>query len=143
MDQNAAPSQPSREELNQEFASRFPLKILIAEDNLMNQKLIQKMLKKLGYDPVLVEDGQEAIDAVKNADFNILLMDLQMPRVDGLEAAKQIIEEVPEDRRPDIIALTAAVSNDVRENCMAIGMKGFIPKPVSIMKLSEVLKEFS
>ncbi len=129
-------------ELNQEFAQQFPMQILIAEDNPLNQKLIQKMLRKLGYEPVIVEDGGEALDAVKSASFHLILMDLQMPKVDGIEATKLIIEQIPEKNRPSIIALTAAVSSDVEQNCMDAGMKGFISKPISIRRLAEVLKQY-
>ncbi|MCG8336916.1 MAG: response regulator, partial [Proteobacteria bacterium] len=92
-------------ELNQEFAQQFPMQILIAEDNVLNQKLIQKMLRRLGYEPVIVEDGSEALEAVKSSCFNLLLMDLQMPKIDGIEATRLIIEQIPEEDRPVIIAL--------------------------------------
>lgn len=128
-------------ELNGDFASHFPMDILVAEDNPLNQKLIIKMLQKLGYDPIVVSNGVEAVEAVKNKLYHLLLMDLQMPEVDGMEATKLILEQVPEEKQPKIVALTAAVSNDVREQCLAIGMKGFISKPISIQKLSQVLQE--
>ncbi len=129
-------------ELNQEFAQQFPMQILIAEDNALNQKLIQKMLRRLGYEPVIVEDGSEALEAVKSSCFNLLLMDLQMPKIDGIEATRLIIEQIPEEDRPVIIALTAVVSNDVKQSCMDIGMKGFISKPISMKKLAETLKQY-
>jgi CheY-like chemotaxis protein len=118
------------------------MQILIAEDNTLNQKLIQKMLRKLGYEPVIVEDGREAVEAVKSAYYNLLLMDLQMPKVDGIEATRIICEQIPEENRPVIIALTAAVSSDIKKNCMDVGMKDFISKPISIKKLVEILKQY-
>ena len=139
-------SQPSAEsaisELNQEFAQQFPMQILIAEDNSLNQKLIEKMLRKLGYEPVIVKDGGEALEAAKSSCFDLLLMDLQMPKMDGIEATRLIIEQISEEDRPIIIALTAAVSNDVKQNCMDVGMKGFISKPINIKKLAETLKQY-
>ncbi|MCG8334050.1 MAG: response regulator, partial [Proteobacteria bacterium] len=84
----------------------------------------------------------EALEAVKSSCFNLLLMDLQMPKIDGIEATRLIIEQIPEEDRPVIIALTAVVSNDVRQSCMDIGMKGFISKPISMKKLAETLKQY-
>lgn len=130
-------------DLNAEFAENYPLRILVAEDNPMNQKLIQKVLQKLGYQPDIAGDGKQAVDAVKNNDYDIVLMDLQMPNVDGIEATATIVNELDAAKQPSIIALTANVSDDVMEECFRVGMKDFMSKPLKIDKLAEMLKKFA
>ena len=129
--------------INVEFAEKYPLEILIAEDNPLNQKLIEKILNKLGYTPELVENGEKALERVKEKKFDILLMDLQMPIVDGMESTKLIKEQVDDSQQPAIIALTANVSSQTKDACMAIGMDEFMAKPVKIDKLALLLQRFA
>jgi CheY-like chemotaxis protein len=136
------PKDPADLVLNEEFASFYPMKILIAEDNVLNQKLMHKMLQKLGYEPDIVGNGEEAFKAVCATSYRLLLMDIQMPKMDGFAATRLIIQEVAAENRPTIIALTAAVSSDVRQSCLDAGMKAFIPKPIGMRKLAEILQKY-
>ncbi|MCX6164522.1 MAG: ATP-binding protein, partial [Ignavibacteriae bacterium] len=116
--------------LNFDLAKEIPLKILLVEDNLINQKVTVRLLKRFGYIIDVVENGVEAIDAVKKKYYNIIFMDIQMPLLDGLEATKQILKMFPKEKCPIVIAMTAAVMKGDREKCLNSGMKDYIPKPV-------------
>ena len=89
--------------------STAPFHILVAEDNSINQKLILRLLEKMGYDADLVENGLEVLEAVEKKTYHLILMDIQMPKMDGMEAAKRIIEKYNPGKRPKIIAVTAPV----------------------------------
>lgn len=128
--------------LNKDFAKENPCRILIAEDNLLNQKLLVKILDKLGYEVEIAENGVEALEIVKQKKFDILFMDLQMPIMDGLEATVRILDEVGLEQQPSIIAVTANVSRNIREECLMIGMKDYIAKPIDINKIAKALLEY-
>ncbi len=117
------------------------MKLLVAEDNLLNQKLIQKILHKLGYKPDIVANGRDAFEAVKERNYDIILMDIQMPEVDGIEATRMIVEQVDKSRQPAIIAITANITESARESCYSAGMVDFTCKPISINKLAKILKK--
>lgn len=119
---------------------RAKSKILLAEDNEMNQKVISKLLQKLGYDAVIVEDGRQAVEAVKRWNFDLVLMDLMMPVQDGISATYEIRGTLPKDKQPKIVAITANSSVDDKDNCKDAGMDDFISKPVDIETLEEKLK---
>jgi signal transduction histidine kinase/ActR/RegA family two-component response regulator len=112
------------------LADRHPLRILVAEDNLVNQKVAASMLGRLGYQPDVVANGVEAVDAVRRAPYDVVLMDLQMPELDGLGATRQIIAEHPPERRPRIVALTANAFDEDRSECLAAGMEDYLSKPL-------------
>lgn len=116
--------------LNFNLAKEIPLKILLAEDNLINQKVTVRLLKRFGYIIDVVANGVEAIEAVKKKYYNIIFMDIQMPLLDGLDATKQILKMFPKEKCPIIIAMTAAVMKGDKEKCLNSGMKDYIPKPV-------------
>ncbi|MDA0348174.1 MAG: response regulator [Verrucomicrobia bacterium] len=120
---------------------RAKAKILLAEDNALNQQVISKLLSRLGYNAVLVENGQEAIDALKRWKFDLVFMDLMMPVLDGISATKEIRETIPPAKQPIIVALTANSSEDDINNCLAIGMNDFITKPVELDVLEKTLNE--
>ena len=120
---------------------RAKVKILLAEDNALNQQVITKLLNRLGYNAVLVEDGKEAVDALNRWDFDLVIMDIMMPVLDGISAAKIIRETVPPAKQPVIIALTANSSDEDIDNCMAVGMNDFLSKPVEIETLEKTLTE--
>ncbi|MBE9583095.1 response regulator [Mucilaginibacter sp. JRF] len=122
-----APKQPL---LQTDFATTHPLNILVAEDNLINQKLILRVLNKLGYEAELAETGVEVLDIVKRRDFDVILMDVQMPDMDGLEATRVIRASIP--HQPVIIAMTANAMADDREKCIEAGMDDYLSKPVNI-----------
>ena len=118
---------------------RNPLKILLAEDNIVNQKVAVNILAKLGYSADVVSDGTAAVDAVKRIAYDLVLMDIQMPELDGLQATMLIRKEVPADRQPWIVAMTANVMKGDRERYLMGGMNDYIPKPIRAEFLSEVL----
>ncbi len=120
------------------FAKDYPLRILIAEDNLINQKLIARMLQKLGYETTIVENGIQVIDALKKKNFNVILMDIQMPEMDGFKTT-QFIRQMPFDQ-PYIIALTANAMSQDEEECLKMGMNDFVAKPIRITDIINVLK---
>ncbi|MBC8051608.1 MAG: response regulator [Sphingobacteriaceae bacterium] len=127
--------------LAEDFAEKNPLNILIAEDNLINQKLIIKILSKLGYQSKLANNGQEVLDILKAESFDIVLMDVQMPVMDGLEATKIIREEF--EKQPIIVAMTANALVEDREICLLAGMNEYVSKPIRLEELTRVLAEAS
>ncbi|MDP9080295.1 MAG: response regulator [Bacteroidota bacterium] len=129
-----------RNKLSADFGGNYPFTILIAEDNPMNQRVIMHILNKLGYQPDMVKNGQEAIEAANQRDYGIILMDMQMPDIDGLEATKIIRQTVI--KQPVIIALTANVMTDDKETCFAAGMNDYISKPVKLEDLMNKLKKW-
>lgn len=118
-----------------QMASRLPLRILMVEDNHINQHLITLMLERLGYYSDLARNGLEALVALRVQDYDVVLMDVQMPEMDGLEATRQIRKEFPLGRQPRIIALTAHAMSGDRETCLEAGMDDYISKPVHIEEL--------
>lgn len=120
---------------------RAKAKILLAEDNALNQQVISKLLGRLGYSAVMVENGQEAVEALERWQFDLVFMDLMMPVLDGVSATKIIRETLPPAKQPVIIALTANSSEDDINNCMAIGMNDFVSKPVELQVLEKTLNE--
>ena len=118
---------------------QFPLKILVAEDNQINRKLVTSLLSRMGFKVDSVINGLEALEMVKRMDFDIVLMDIQMPEMTGIEATIKIREEVAVDRQPLIIALTANVMAEDKENCIKSGMVDYMPKPVDFTLLQEML----
>jgi len=124
--------------LNEEFAQNFPMNILIAEDNLINQKLITKIITRLGYQPQVVINGAQALEAIKKESFDLILMDVQMPELDGLETTRIIRKS--ETRQPYIIAMTASAMAEDRAACVEAGMNSFVSKPISIQELVSALE---
>ena len=127
--------------LTDSFSDDFPLNILIAEDNMINQKLIARILHKLGYLINTANDGIQVLESLKKKDYNVILMDVQMPEMDGFEATQCIRQMSIE--QPYIIAMTAnAMSND-REECLQIGMNDYIAKPMRLAEIIKILKNAS
>ncbi|WP_207427834.1 hybrid sensor histidine kinase/response regulator [Pedobacter sp. SYSU D00535] len=140
--ERAAVVEPTRVNVLQEnFASSNPLNILIAEDNLINQKLIIRVLNKLGYEPELAVNGREAVDALKQKTFDLVLMDVQMPEMDGLEATRVIRKDL--ELQPTIVAMTANAMVEDKEACFAAGMDEYISKPIKMEELLKVLEAVS
>jgi signal transduction histidine kinase/ligand-binding sensor domain-containing protein/DNA-binding response OmpR family regulator len=126
--------------LSANFAVKYPLNILIAEDNPVNQKLAERVLTKLGYKPSKALDGQEALDCLKQNFFDVILMDIQMPVIDGLEATRQI--RTHNERQPIIIAMTANAMAGDKEICLQAGMDDYISKPIKLELLIEMLAKW-
>jgi signal transduction histidine kinase/DNA-binding response OmpR family regulator len=116
------------------------LRILLAEDNQVNQHVATLMLGKLGYRVDLAANGAEAVDAVHRARYDVVLMDVQMPVLDGLDATRRIRAELPPDRQPHIIALTASVLIEDRAACRAVGMDDYLTKPIRLNDLASALQ---
>jgi CheY-like chemotaxis protein len=119
-------------------AGARPLRILLAEDNAVNQKLALRLLSQMGYGAEVANDGQEALDALAAREFDVVLMDVQMPEVDGLEATRRIRRQWP-DRPIRIVAMTANAMAGDREACLAAGMDDYISKPIRPSDLSAAL----
>jgi signal transduction histidine kinase/CheY-like chemotaxis protein len=123
------------------LAKQSPLRILLAEDNVVNQKVVGAQLKRLGYQPDVVANGLEALTAVRRQMYDVILMDVQMPEMDGHEASRRIVQEFAIGRRPRLIALTANVFKSDQDACLAAGMDGFLGKPVDLAQLRAVLMQ--
>jgi signal transduction histidine kinase/ActR/RegA family two-component response regulator len=117
------------------LGQRFPLHILLAEDNVVNQRVATVLLARFGYRADIVGNGEEAIGAVRRQSYDLVLMDVQMPEMDGLEATRRICAEFPQEKRADIIAMTANARPQDLQDCLAAGMDGVLTKPVSVDEL--------
>jgi signal transduction histidine kinase/ActR/RegA family two-component response regulator len=137
----AAAPQPShaRPVIDPAMAGRHPLRILLAEDNLVNQKLAFRLLARMGYGADVASNGVEAIEAVERQAYDLVLMDVQMPEMDGLEASRRIVERWPVGHRPRIVAMTANASEGDREACLAAGMDDYLTKPFRVEALVDAL----
>ena len=124
-----------------DLSKKHPMNILVAEDNLINQQVILFILQKLGYEPTMVENGREALNAMSKDWYDIILMDLQMPEMDGLEATRAIRES--SSRQPVIIALTANTMQGDEEECLKAGMNDYIGKPVNLEELVGKLRNWA
>jgi PAS domain S-box-containing protein len=127
------PSVPQR--LDPEMAHRHPLRILLAEDNAVNQKLALRLLAQMGYRADVAANGLEAIDSLERQKYDVVLMDVQMPEMDGLEASRQINQRWSRGDRPQIVAMTANAMQGDRELCIAAGMDDYITKPIRVDEL--------
>ncbi|MEO8475558.1 MAG: GAF domain-containing protein [Actinomycetota bacterium] len=123
-----------------ELASTHPLRILLAEDNVVNQKLAIRLLEKLGYRADIAGNGLEAIEALERQSYDLLLSDVQMPEMDGLEATRRILERWREGERPWIVAMTAEAMSGDRERCLEAGMNDYITKPIRVEELVASIK---
>jgi signal transduction histidine kinase/CheY-like chemotaxis protein/ligand-binding sensor domain-containing protein len=119
------------------------LKVLVAEDNVVNQKVVLMLLKKLGVNADLAVDGRQAIAAVVENRYDLVLMDVQMPDVDGLSATREIRSRVPQNRQPVIFGLSAHATTEFRETCLAAGMDGYLTKPLEQEKLRDLIATLS
>jgi PAS domain S-box-containing protein len=116
------------------------LRLLVAEDNAVNQKFMNYLLRKLGHQPVLVANGRDALEALAQAPFDALLMDVQMPELDGLEAARRLrAAEAGTGRHLPILAMTAYAMKGDRERCLEAGMDYYLSKPIDAQELARVL----
>jgi len=121
------------------FGQRRPLRLLLAEDNIINQKVATRILSQMGYRPDVVHNGVEVLEALERQKYDVILMDIQMPDMDGLEATRQIRLRYTGAKRPWIIAMTANAMDSDRKNCFEAGMDGYLSKPVRIEALEAEL----
>ncbi|MDO8541211.1 MAG: ATP-binding protein [Opitutaceae bacterium] len=122
------------------IGDEIPLDILLAEDNAVNQKVALRFLERLGYHAKAVSNGIEAVSAMERQNFDLILMDLQMPEMDGIEATRQIRARLEPRRQPKIIALTANAMQGDRELCVAAGMDDHISKPVKMHEIDAAIR---
>jgi CheY-like chemotaxis protein/HPt (histidine-containing phosphotransfer) domain-containing protein len=120
--------------------TRSALRILLAKDNAMNQKVALRLLERLGYRADIANNGLEAIDALERKPYDVVLMDVQMPELDGLDATRRICEQWSAESRPHIIAMTANALPEDREACFAAGMNDYVAKPIRAEELAAALK---
>lgn len=124
---------------NSTLGTKFPLKIMVAEDNMINQTVIEGILEKMGFEITLADNGQEAVDLLETQWFDIIFMDIQMPEMDGLTATKHIIERFGPKSKPIIIAMTANAMIGVREQYLNEGMDDYISKPFKLQDLEKAI----
>lgn len=131
---------PEQMRFDAAMSERLPLRILLAEDNVVNQKVAQHMLARLGYRVDLAANGLEVLDALQRQTYDVVLMDVQMPEMDGLEATRRIHAQWPPAESPYIIAMTAHALMGDAEKCLAAGMDNYVSKPVQLVKLIDALE---
>jgi signal transduction histidine kinase/CheY-like chemotaxis protein/tetratricopeptide (TPR) repeat protein len=139
---DAAPKAAAAEDkprLDAGMAARHPLRILLAEDNAVNQKLALRLLSQMGYRADLASNGIEAVESIERQTYDVVLMDVQMPEMDGLDASRRINERFPNGGRPRIVAMTANAMQGDREMCLEAGMDDYITKPIRVERLVEAL----
>ena len=119
---------------------QYPLRVLVVDDTPLNQQLIVALLERFGCRTAVAGNGREALAALRHQPCDLVLMDVQMPEMNGLEATRRIRQEWPDAAQPRVIALTANVIVDEKETCLAAGMDDYLAKPVRVKELQEVLR---
>jgi CheY-like chemotaxis protein len=135
-----APSAAAKPQIDPTMAAHHPLRILLAEDNAVNQKLAMRLLQQMGYRADLASNGIEAVESVQRQTYDVVLMDVQMPELDGLDATRQICTLMEAERRPRIVAMTANAMQGDQEICIAAGMDDYLTKPIRVDRLVEALR---
>jgi len=125
------------------MGERHPLRVLIAEDNALNQQMALKILARLGYAADVAGDGLETLAFINASTYDVVLLDVQMPEIDGLEVARRVCAQYPRDRRPRLVAMTANAMTGDRKACLDAGMDDYLPKPVRIKDLMGALERTS
>jgi CheY-like chemotaxis protein len=137
---SASPPRPRQHAAPPELARTLPLRILLAEDNAVNQQLALLLLSKLGYRADVASNGLEVLAALERQPYDVVLMDVQMPEMDGLEATRRITSRWPGGARPRIIAVTANAMQGDRQLCESVGMDDYVTKPIRIEELAQALR---
>jgi CheY-like chemotaxis protein len=119
--------------------AKNPCRVLVADDSPVNRKIIQRMFERLGYEPAYVANGREAVDALHLAHVDLVLMDVEMPVMDGIIATQTIRREIHDARQPVIVGLTAHTGEGTRERLIAAGMDDYLAKPFSSEQLSALM----
>jgi CheY-like chemotaxis protein len=136
----SGPAEATPSRFDPEMAARHPLRILLAEDNVVNQKLALRILQQMGYRADLASNGLEAFESVGRQAYDVVLMDVQMPEMDGMESSRRICARWSPGERPRIIAMTANAMQGDRDMCLAAGMDDYLTKPIRVERLVEALK---
>ena len=134
-------AQGAKPRLDAQMAKRHPLRILVAEDNVVNQKLALRLLQQMGYRADIASNGIEAIESLERQPYDVVLMDVQMPEMDGLAASREINRRWPDGTRPRIVAMTANAMRGDREECIKAGMDDYVTKPIRVDQLVEALNQ--
>ena len=133
------PSHSNTMQINSQLSQEYPLQILLAEDNIVNQKVAMLLLAQMGYQADVAHNGIQVIEALRRQPYDLILMDVQMPEMDGLTATRCICQEWQKETRPIIIAMTASAMQGDREACFAAGMDDYISKPIKTEALIQAL----
>jgi signal transduction histidine kinase/DNA-binding response OmpR family regulator len=123
-----------------QMAKRYPMKILLAEDNAVNQKLALRLLERMGYRADVAANGLEVLQSLERQPYDLILMDVQMPEMDGLQATRSIRKNFSPDAQPQIIAMTANAMQGDREMCLEAGMNDYVSKPIQVKELQSALE---
>jgi CheY-like chemotaxis protein len=133
-------AQASSEPLfDSQMSQCYPLRILLVEDNIVNQKVALRILERLGYRADTATNGLNALTTVQKQPYDLIFMDVQMPQMDGIEATRRIRQQVPAAEQPWIVAMTAHALAGDRERYLACGMNDYISKPIGVEALAKVL----
>jgi PAS domain S-box-containing protein len=134
---------PPRPEVDPTLGVQVPLRLLLAEDNVINQKVALMLLRRLGYTADVVANGREVLEATRRRNYDVVLMDVQMPEMDGLEATRRLRARAGDGPRPRIIAMTANVMEGDRQACLDAGMDDYLGKPLRIGEIMLALRRSS
>ena len=124
------------------LSSEYPVSIMVAEDNFINQKLIERMLRSMGYEPHIVETGLEALNALDQRPYDLIFMDVQMPEMDGLEATQKIRQRRGEHEGPKVVAMTAFALAGDKEKCLKAGMNDYLSKPFVADQVASMIRKW-
>jgi signal transduction histidine kinase/DNA-binding response OmpR family regulator len=133
---------PGAVRIPSDASARLPLRILIAEDNRLSQRVACRMLERMGYRPDVAANGREVLQALERQDYDLILMDVRMPAMDGIEASRRIRATLPASRQPRIVAVTANAMQGDREACLAAGMDAYLSKPIRPRDLVALLERW-
>jgi CheY-like chemotaxis protein len=132
----------SSHQLATDLAERVPLRILLAEDTEVNQMLMTRLFAKMGYKLDVANNGREAVALSRSRSYDLILMDIQMPEMDGWEASSIILQESKRSQRPRIVAVTANASDENRQRCMSVGIDDFVTKPFTLQRMQAVVERW-
>ncbi|MFM8770295.1 MAG: response regulator, partial [Rubrivivax sp.] len=138
--QKVEAKEQTKPKMDPQMAQRHPLRILLAEDNAVNQKLALRLLSQMGYRADVAANGLEAVQSVQRQAYDVVRMDVQMPELDGLAATRRIRAEGTPHGQPRIIAMTANAMQGDREACLAAGMDDYVTKPIRVDALADALQ---
>jgi len=142
-DKGKKPNFDKTKKIDKQLGIRKPLRILLAEDNVVNQKVALRILEKFGYRADIAANGKEAVQSVRNISYDLVFMDILMPEMDGYQATAVILDEFSPETRPRIIAMTANAMQGDRETCLEAGMDDYVSKPVRPEEMLQVLTKWS